>query len=126
MKTIKKTVILPQESYNRMHLSIINSLLPVQLTPKEIEVLAAFMDYYCYEEEKNLFSTDNRRDVRARLGLSNGGLGNYIKYFFNKGFIYKAESGYYKIQKFLIPEKDQQEYVFTLKIKEEIEHGEVE
>jgi len=64
-----------------MHLSIINSLLPVQLTPKKIEVLAAFMDYHCYEEEKNLFSTDNRRDVRARLGLSNGGLEITLVFF---------------------------------------------
>ena len=43
MNTLKKQLRLPKTQYYTKHLSIVNIFLPIQLTPKEIEVLAAFM-----------------------------------------------------------------------------------
>ena len=43
MKIISKSLDLSREEYFKKHLLIINPLLPVQLTDKEAEVIAAFM-----------------------------------------------------------------------------------
>ena len=43
MEILKKSLLLNEEDYFTTHLSIINPMLPKQLTPKEIQVLGAFM-----------------------------------------------------------------------------------
>ena len=88
MKIIRKALKLSKEDYYAKHLLIINPILPKQLTPKEAETLAAFMAL-----EGDLatmpFSTTGRSIVRKKMGISAGGLGNYLRDLKEKGFIYE-------------------------------------
>ena len=86
MKIISKSLDLSREEYFKKHLLIINPLLPVQLTDKEAEVIAAFMTIES-ELGKFTFDTTGRKEVRKMLNLSHGGLGNYIRILKDKGFL---------------------------------------
>ena len=120
MKIIKKTLKLNRDEFFRKHLLIINHLLPVQMTPKEAEVLAAFLSL-----EGNLasdpFSTTGRKIVRENLKISSGGLGNYLDQLKTKGFITETTGETEKILKIipiLIPSGDSQGYQFKLQVNE--------
>lgn len=72
--------------YLLKHLMIINAILPVQMTNKEMEVIAAFIN----EEDslgKDVFSTLGRKRVMTLLSLKPGGLSNYLNQLKEKGFI---------------------------------------
>ena len=112
MKKIIKHLKLNREEYYKKHLFIINHILPVQLTPKEVEVLAIFMSLEG-DIAKDLFGTSARKIVKDKLNLSAGGLGNYLEQLRKKGFII-GDSKDLKILPILIPEKDKQEYHFLL------------
>lgn len=116
MKTITKKLTLPKESYFETHLNLINCLLPVKLTPKEIIVLARFM---CLEGDiaNDMFGTSARKIIMGQLKLSPGGLGNYLKLFRDKGFIIEREDTTV-ILPILIPEKTEQLYTFKLEVDE--------
>ncbi len=43
MKIIEKSLILPKDKFFEKHLAIINPLLPIQLTYKEIQVISTFL-----------------------------------------------------------------------------------
>jgi hypothetical protein len=97
--------------YFKTHLQILNPFLPVQLTPKRLEVLAAFMA----SEESERFGTTSRKLVRKQLGLTHGGLGNYLTYFKEEKFIYIPEGKEdYEIREWLFPAKDTQGYQFKI------------
>ena len=59
MAIIRKALKLKKEEYFKKHLLIINHILPVQMTNKEAEVLAAFMSL-AGELANYLFSTSGR------------------------------------------------------------------
>lgn len=107
-------------------------MLPVSLTPKEIEVLAAFLALPEEIVDDDRFNSFARKKVRSMLSLSPGGLANYLKSLLEKGFLDKSQfSKKITVKEFLIPEKDWQGYQFKIerkdnipKSKNEILHGE--
>lgn len=120
---IRKALKLSREDYFKKHLLIINHILPIQMTPKEAEVLAAFMSVKRSVEENNMldgldpFGTSGRKMVRTKLGISPGGLGNYLDQLKKKGFILQVEEKL-QILPFLIPAKGMQGYQFKLEVDE--------
>lgn len=116
MNTLKKQLRLPKLQYYSKHLSIVNVFLPVQLTPKEIEVLAAFMSLEG-DIAQQRFGTSARKMVMSSLRVSPGGLGNYLKSLQEKGFLKEDSNEKFKILPMLAPEPAQQNYQFQL-IKE--------
>jgi hypothetical protein len=109
MKAISKKLVLNSKAYFIIHLSIINALLPIKLTPKELEIIALFMSLQG-DIAKDRFGTTARKLVMKELGLSDGGLGNYLKALKEKGFISKDN----EILSMLIPNNEKQEYFFQL------------
>lgn len=116
MNIIKKVLKLDKEEYYKKHLLIINHILPVQMTPKEAEVLAAFMSLEG-DIAKDPFGTSGRKLVRQKLGISAGGLGNYLDQLKKKSFIVEKER-VLTILPLLIPERNFQGYQFKLEVNE--------
>lgn len=114
MEVIKKALQLKEDKYYSTHLSIINPMLPVSLTPKEIEVLAAFMSLKGDIANVDRFATSCRKVIKKKLELSDGGLGNYIKSLRSKGFIKQNEDGILFIPKVLFAEENSQGYMFKI------------
>lgn len=117
MAIVKKRLKLSKEKYYEKHLLIINHLLPIQMTPKEAEVLSAFMSLEG-DIMKDPFGTSGRKIVRQRLKISAGGLGNYLRDLKEKEFILTGEDGSLYIFPLLIPDKKMQGYQFKLEIDE--------
>ncbi len=85
----------------------------MELTPKEVEVLAHFMALEG-DLADNPFSTTGRKKVMERMGISPGGLGNYLDKLKKKGFIKQDKNKIITILPVLIPNKAQQVYQFRL------------
>lgn len=116
MNIIKKSLKLNKSDYYTKHLLIINHILPIQMTPKEAEVLAAFMSLEG-DLARDPFSTTGRKLVRQKVGISAGGLGNYLDQLKEKGFILENNKDL-KILPILIPENRIQGYQFKLEVDE--------
>lgn len=112
MKIIQKTI--NTEDYYKRHIEIINPILPVLITPKEAEVLGAFMEFSGEIIEQGRFNPLTRKKVMTKLNLSLGGLSNYIGSLTTKGYIYKGENDILYIKQFLFPEPSNQAYFFKL------------
>lgn len=117
MNIIRKTLKLSREEYYNKHLLIINHILPIQMTPKEAKVLAHFMALEG-DLSKDPFSTTGRKIVRQGLGISAGGLGNYLEQLKQKGFIKVREDKVLSIIPILNPGKTGQGYQFKLEVDE--------
>lgn len=116
-KPITKSLSLDKARYYETHLSIINGLLPVRITPKEVEVLARFMSFNGeLSEGENRFGTTARKLVKVDLNLSDAGLSNYLKNLTGKGFLFPKEDNPKElmINPILIPDPQVQEYRFLL------------
>ena len=111
-KPITKTLSLDRIDYFQTHLSIVNCLIPVKLTPKEIEVLACFMSFTGTLAEDR-FSTTGKKIVRETLQISHQGLSNYMKYLSDSGFLIET-NGRTEILPLLQPNIDQQVYMIKL------------
>ena len=109
---IRKVLQLDRGNYYLKHLEIINPFLPIKLTPREIEVLAAFMSLE-NELAEDRFGTTARKVVRNKLTITPGGLGNYLKSLKQKGFIYKFR-GAFQIASIVMPTEKSQTYSFKL------------
>jgi len=109
MKALSKKLELPVSEYYITHLTIVNSLLPIKLTPKEIEVLAAFMAFQG-DIAKDRFGATAKKMVKQSLNLSDAGLCNYIKALKAKGFITLTN----EIPTLLIPNENKQEYFLQI------------
>ena len=116
MKVIQKELKVGLDEYYKLHLTIINSILPVKLTDKEIEVLAAFMALDKSITEEDTFNSFARKKVKEKLdNMSAGGLGNHLKSMIDKGFLDKKEmSNKITIKNFLLPEDNNQGYQFKI------------
>lgn len=112
MEIIRKTLTLNKEEFYKKHLFLINYVLPKQMTPKETEVLAAFMSLEG-DIAKDPFGTSGRKIVREKLNLSAGGLGNYLEQLKKKGFIV-VNNKELEILKVILPNNKQQGYQFKL------------
>ena len=106
---IQKTLTLNDIDFYIKHLSIVNVFLPVNLTPKEIEILAGFMSL-TGDIAKERFGTSARKLIMKKLNLSPGGMGNYLRVLKEKGFITED----YEILPILHPKANNQMYVFKL------------
>lgn len=114
MEILQKTIEKKGLDYYSTHLELINPVLPVKFTPMEIKVLAAFLKLEGPLAEVDRFNSRLRKDVRIELGLSDGGLGNYLRTLKEKVAIKEDIAGNLYIQDFLFPKKDQQFYQFKL------------
>ena len=117
MAIIRKALKLKKEEYFKKHLLIINHILPVQMTNKEAEVLAAFMSLEG-ELANDPFSTSGRKIVMRKLNIKPGGLGNYLDTFKKKQFVLENSDKELRIIPILIPSKTEQFYQFKLEIDE--------
>lgn len=115
MAVIQKALTLENEEFYRQHLTIINTLLSLDLTEKEIEVLGAFMSLDKSLIKEDMFNTLTRKMVRERKGLSPGGLGNYLKSFVIKKIATKNElTRKITIKPYLHPDEVMQGYRIKL------------
>lgn len=103
MKKVSKVVNLSGNAYYRVHLQLINPILPVKLSEKELDVLSYFLML-------GDLSRDSRKLVREKLGMSFGSLTNHIRHLKEKGFILDGD----ELNGVIVPNKDSQEYVFKL------------
>lgn len=112
MTPIAKTLRLEQKEYYSTHLSIINCLLPVRITTKEIEVLTLFMCLYgVYEHDR--FGTTAKKIIREALNLSHQSLYNYIASLTKKKMLFIDTKGIH-ILPILQPDPQQQSYMIKL------------
>lgn len=103
MKKVSKVVNSSGNAYYRVHLQLINPILPVQLSEKELDVLSYFLML-------GDLSRDSRKLVREKLGMSFGSLTNHIRHLKEKGFILEGD----ELNGVIVPNKGSQEYVFKL------------
>lgn len=112
MTEIKKLLRLGKARYFETHLSLINCVLPKQLTPMEIKVVAAFMglegDIAQYR-----FGPSAKKIVMTELELSPAGLSNHLASLLKKGFLLKR-GDITEILPILMPEQTEQVYLFKL------------
>jgi len=115
MKIIQKGIVgLKDAQYYIYHLSIINPFLPIELTPKEREVLGTFMSFKGPLAEKDRFGTTFRKEVKSILAMSDGGLSNHISSLKSKGAIREDLGGIIQVASILLPEEKQQFYQFKI------------
>jgi hypothetical protein len=115
MKIIQKGILgLKEAQYYIYHLSIINPFLPVELTPKEREVLGTFMSFKGDLAEKDRFGTSSRKEVKKLLAMSDGGLSNHLSALRSKGAIREDLNGVIQVAAILLPEEKQQNYQFKI------------
>jgi hypothetical protein len=113
MEILRKKLVLPKNDYYTKHLSIMNVFLPIKMTPKEIEVLAAFMSLEG-DIAVQRFGTSARKLVMSSMGIKPGGLGNYFKSLKEKGFLLEHEIEKFTIFPMLYPDPAVQNYMFQL------------
>jgi len=113
MEILRKKLTLPKNNYYTTHLSIMNVFLPIKMTPKEIEVLAAFMSLEGDIAEQR-FGTSARKMVMNMMGIKPGGLGNYFDSLSKKNFLIKDDIEKFKILPILYPNPSIQNYQFQL------------
>lgn len=114
MSTITKILSLSKEDFYKKHLLIINHILPVQMSTKQAEVLAAFISLEG-ELEKHRFSTLGRKLVMEKTGLDPGGLGNYLRFFKDNNYVIENPiSKKLEVISILIPNSKIQTYQFKL------------
>ena len=112
MKPLKKQLKLDNKEFYDTHMSIVNALLPVKMTPKEVEIVAAFLSITGTLAEDR-FSTTGRQVVRKLLGISHQYLTNYIKSLIKKGFI-QENNNKLELIPILFPERKEQNYIIKL------------
>ena len=118
MKIITKSINVDNYSYYRKHLEILNVLLPVKLSQKEVEVLAAFMSQDIKLIEDSMFNIITRKNVMSQLKMQPGGLGNHLKTMIEKGYLIKNKiTNEIKVKEYLLPEKNNQGYRLRLNKK---------
>tara|TARA_R110002167_G_C12458741_1_gene632508 strand:- start:266 stop:610 length:345 start_codon:yes stop_codon:yes gene_type:complete len=72
------------------------------LTSREAEILAHFIDVNEIRGSKNICAVDNKKDVAVLVGLKDyNTLNNYIKRLKDKKVMLKQKDGNYKINSFL-------------------------
>ncbi len=115
MKIIQQSFKVNSDDYCKLHLSIINTILPVKLSEKEIEVLSSFMALPNDVVIDDYFNPVARKRVMDKCGLKHGGLSNHIKNMINKGFLSRNDiTKRIYIKDFLLPEEEIQGYQIKL------------
>lgn len=74
----------------KQHLLIVNAFLDDnRMTTKEIEVLAEFMAFDSAYTKNTMFNSYVRKEVREKLGMTAGGIGNHLKALLDKKCLFK-------------------------------------
>lgn len=121
MKNFKKLLRLEGIEFYKKHLQIVTSVTPLDLTDKEVDVLAHFMGAPKDIIEGDRFNTLVRKYVMKKVGLTTGGLGNYLKTLTDKGVILKSKTRRLSINPSLMPEGKDILYQFrVLKVEPQI------
>lgn len=109
-KQISKHLRLDKDSYYETHLSIVNCILPVKMTPMEIKVLSRFMGL-TGDIAQDRFGTSAKKLVKTNLGITSAGMSNYLRTLKDKEFIKEDTM---TILPILFPGKGEQDYLFKL------------
>jgi hypothetical protein len=117
MKTLKKTLELKEEEFFITHMRIVNSILPIKLTEREIEVLGVFMSF-TGTIANDRFCTQGKKIVRTKLNISTQSLHNFITNIKNKNLLITNDSNNLDILPILFPlDYNEQAYNIILKKK---------
>ena len=116
MKPLNKVIRGNRDVFYNKHLEIANAALSLGLTPTEIKVLAAFM-LLQGDIAEDRFGTTARKLVKAKLSLSDGGLGNYLDAFKKKKVVQGIGKDTHIVQS-LFPKGDNQLYTIKLVLEE--------
>lgn len=118
MGILQKTYVAKTKvEYFKQHLNIVQAVLPISLTKKEIDILANFMAL----EGKDAvfpFVGKSRKKVREQVGMSVASLGNYLSVLKDKEAIIEDEDGDLYINPILIAELPTQGYQFKIQYNE--------
>lgn len=104
----------------KQYIELLNGLF--KLTPKEIEVMAHFLERHLSILRDNVriptFSTHVRKKVAKRLSMTNNPniINNYVKKLSDKGAIKKKVMGDYTIHPLLVPQVDQSLNLITQEV----------
>lgn len=112
MEIKKKLLRLPKIEYYKTHLSIVNCVLPVKMTPKELEILATFLSLEG-DIARYRFGPSAKKIVMKELNLKPAGLSNHMSSLLEKGFLKKV-GDIVEILPLLIPNKEEQQYLFKI------------
>ena len=112
MPDLKKLLRLGKKDYFEVHLTLINCLLPQKMTPKEIEIVSAFMSLEGSITEYR-FGVSAKKIIKRDLTLSDAGLSNHLKSLLTKGFLINKDNTI-SIWPILIPDFNEQTYMFKL------------
>lgn len=119
MKILQKTLKLSKVPYYTRHLTIMNAVLDLDLTSKEIDVIASFMSLGKEMTSTSVFNTEARKRVMKSLKISTGGLSNYVRALTGKGFFTLGEDKKpLGISSNLYPEESLQGYKLKLVLDE--------
>lgn len=113
MPAIQKILKLSKNQYYETHLLLVNALLPAKMTPKEVEVMARFMALEG-DIANDRFGTSARKIIKDELGISDGGLGNYLKSLKTKNFLRLDAENKIQFHPLLLNDPNQQLYNFKL------------
>jgi len=117
MKVIQKGFELSKKEYYKTHLKIVNSIFPINITDKEIDILSEFLSIPNEIDNKNVFNSLARKRVVDILGLTKCGMSNHLKNMKNKGFL-KKDGEHLIIVPGILPDLNMQGYNFKLKVKD--------
>ena len=110
----KKDGLTPIEYYQK-HLEIVTLFMPWEITKTELLVLANFMALEGDVVSEDRFCTSARKQIRAKLKMSPGGLGNHLKALKLNHYIREDSTGKLIINPHLIPtNKKFQSYQFQI------------
>lgn len=108
---VRKILRLRPSDYYLTHLRLVNAVMPVRMTEKQLEVLAEFM-------AQDSFDSRAKKAVRDKLNLTPPNLSNHIKELVLKGFViqYMDERARrrYKLHDLIKIKPDQTQYQFLL------------
>jgi hypothetical protein len=117
MKTLKKTLELKEEEFFITHMRIVNSILPIKLTEREIEVLGVFMSFTGTIADDR-FCTQGKKIARNKLNMSTQSLHNFITNIKNKKLLIINKFNNLDILPILFPsDSNEQTYNIILKRK---------
>jgi len=101
--------------YFKKHVEIVSLFLPWEITPTEIIVLANFMALKGDIVTDDRFCTSARKQIRAKLKMSPGGLGNHLRKLKDNNYIKEDDNGKLTINPYVIPDnKKFQSYQFQI------------
>lgn len=101
--------------YYAAHWKIVNGIFDLDLTPRELDLLANFL---AQRADEHTFDSTSRRIVMQRLGLSPSFISNYLKKLVEKNILIREEdtSGVMrtKIHPMFIPGESLQDYTIRI------------